>query len=83
MFVKRNESQVVMEYCSVVASAPCVFCYLLKLCPDVLSTQKTSLFEDTIYRVMKHYSKMKQPVPHIFVQLYSYQAERMLAAFRP
>ena len=22
---------------------------------------------------MKHYSKMKQPVPHIFVQLYSYQ----------
>ena len=29
---------------------------------------------DTIYRVMKHYGKMKQPVPHIFVQLYSYQA---------
>ncbi|CAL1160342.1 unnamed protein product [Cladocopium goreaui] len=31
---------------------------------------------DTIYRVMKHYSKMKQPVPHIFVQLYSYQVKR-------
>eukprot|EP00747_Dinoflagellata_sp_TGD_P142490 gnl/TRDRNA2_/TRDRNA2_176249_c0_seq2.p1 gnl/TRDRNA2_/TRDRNA2_176249_c0~~gnl/TRDRNA2_/TRDRNA2_176249_c0_seq2.p1 ORF type:complete len:392 (+),score=83.74 gnl/TRDRNA2_/TRDRNA2_176249_c0_seq2:93-1268(+) len=28
---------------------------------------------DTVYRVMKHYNKMKQPVPIIFVQLYSYQ----------
>lgn len=34
---------------------------------------------DTIYRVMKHYSKMKQPVPHIFVQLYSYQMGRACA----
>merc|ERR1719163_1765321 len=31
---------------------------------------------DTVYRVMKHYNKMKQPVPHIFVQLYSYQMGR-------
>eukprot|EP00450_Noctiluca_scintillans_P013596 CAMPEP_0194492086 /NCGR_PEP_ID=MMETSP0253-20130528/10761_1 /TAXON_ID=2966 /ORGANISM="Noctiluca scintillans" /LENGTH=379 /DNA_ID=CAMNT_0039332905 /DNA_START=53 /DNA_END=1192 /DNA_ORIENTATION=- len=28
---------------------------------------------DTVYRVMKHYSKMKQPVPLIIVQLYTYQ----------
>ncbi|CAE7740821.1 ASK5 [Symbiodinium pilosum] len=34
---------------------------------------------DTVYRVMKHYSKMKQPVPHIFVQLYSYQMGRACA----
>nr|ABV72531.1 shaggy-like kinase [Heterocapsa triquetra] len=31
---------------------------------------------DTVYRVLKHYSKMKQPVPHILVQLYSYQMSR-------
>lgn len=36
--------------------------------------------QDTIYRVMKHYSKMKQPVPHIFVQLYSYQAAHASSA---
>mmetsp|Transcript_7985 Transcript_7985/g.8767 ORF Transcript_7985/g.8767 Transcript_7985/m.8767 type:complete len:384 (+) Transcript_7985:150-1301(+) len=34
---------------------------------------------DTVYRVMKHYIKMKQPVPHIFVQLYSYQMSRACA----
>jgi glycogen synthase kinase 3 beta len=34
---------------------------------------------DTVYRVMKHYNKMKQPVPHIFVQLYSYQMGRACA----
>merc|ERR1719215_1800644 len=28
---------------------------------------------DTIYRVMKHYVKMKQQVPQVFVQLYTYQ----------
>jgi glycogen synthase kinase 3 beta len=28
---------------------------------------------DTVYRVMKHYTKMKQPVPAILVQLYTYQ----------
>jgi len=28
---------------------------------------------DTIYRVMKHYTKMKQQVPQVFVQLYTYQ----------
>ena len=35
-----------------------------------------------MYRVMKHYSKMKQPVPHIFVQLYSYQARRSRSSGR-
>jgi len=34
---------------------------------------------DTVYRVMKHYNKMKQPVPQIFVQLYSYQMCRACA----
>mmetsp|Transcript_4872 Transcript_4872/g.6697 ORF Transcript_4872/g.6697 Transcript_4872/m.6697 type:complete len:379 (+) Transcript_4872:20-1156(+) len=34
---------------------------------------------DTVYRMMKHYNKMKQPVPHIFVQLYSYQMSRACA----
>jgi len=34
---------------------------------------------DTVYRVMKHYNKMKQPVPHVFVQLYSYQMSRACA----
>merc|ERR1719392_527258 len=34
---------------------------------------------DTVYRVMKHYNKMKQPVPQIFVQLYSYQMSRACA----
>jgi len=34
---------------------------------------------DTVYRVMKHYNKMKQAVPHIFVQLYSYQMSRACA----
>jgi len=34
---------------------------------------------DTVYRVMKHYNKMKQAVPTIFVQLYSYQMSRACA----
>merc|ERR1719163_1377788 len=34
---------------------------------------------DTVYRVMKHYNKMKQQVPLIFVQLYSYQMCRSCA----
>merc|ERR1719197_1848519 len=34
---------------------------------------------DTVYRVMKHYNKMKQQVPAIFVQLYSYQMCRACA----
>mmetsp|Transcript_130517 Transcript_130517/g.237337 ORF Transcript_130517/g.237337 Transcript_130517/m.237337 type:complete len:384 (+) Transcript_130517:98-1249(+) len=34
---------------------------------------------DTVYRVMKHYNKMKQQVPGIFVQLYSYQMCRACA----
>jgi len=34
---------------------------------------------DTVYRVMKHYNKMKQPVPSIFVKLYTYQISRSCA----
>jgi glycogen synthase kinase 3 beta len=34
---------------------------------------------DTVYRVLKHYNKMKQAVPPIYVQLYSYQMCRALA----
>mmetsp|Transcript_130516 Transcript_130516/g.237333 ORF Transcript_130516/g.237333 Transcript_130516/m.237333 type:complete len:384 (+) Transcript_130516:98-1249(+) len=34
---------------------------------------------DTVYRVMKHYNKMKQQVPLIFVQLYTYQMCRACA----
>merc|ERR1719326_2557340 len=34
---------------------------------------------DTVYRVMKHYNKQKQPVPTIFVQLYTYQICRSCA----
>mmetsp|Transcript_56360 Transcript_56360/g.123489 ORF Transcript_56360/g.123489 Transcript_56360/m.123489 type:complete len:354 (-) Transcript_56360:138-1199(-) len=33
---------------------------------------------ETVYRVMKHYSKMKQTVPRMFVQLYTYQICRAL-----
>eukprot|EP00357_Protocruzia_adherens_P022054 CAMPEP_0114996450 /NCGR_PEP_ID=MMETSP0216-20121206/14316_1 /TAXON_ID=223996 /ORGANISM="Protocruzia adherens, Strain Boccale" /LENGTH=400 /DNA_ID=CAMNT_0002360653 /DNA_START=277 /DNA_END=1476 /DNA_ORIENTATION=+ len=34
---------------------------------------------ETVYRVMKHYNKMKQPVPIFFVKLYAYQMCRALA----
>jgi glycogen synthase kinase 3 beta len=34
---------------------------------------------DTVYRVMKHYIKMKQQVPAIFVELYTYQMCRSCA----
>jgi len=34
---------------------------------------------DTVYRVLKHYNKMKQQVPTIFVQLYTYQMCRACA----
>jgi len=34
---------------------------------------------DTVYRVMKHYNKMKQPMPNIFVKLYTYQMSRSCA----
>jgi len=34
---------------------------------------------DTVYRVMKHYNKLKTPVPQVFVQLYSYQMCRACA----
>jgi len=34
---------------------------------------------DTVYSVMQHYKKMKQPVPYVFVQIYSYQMSRACA----
>merc|ERR1719449_111349 len=34
---------------------------------------------ETVYRVMKHYNKMKQPMPNIFVKLYTYQLARSCA----
>ena len=34
---------------------------------------------ETVYRVLKHYNKMKQPVPNLLVKLYAYQAFRALA----
>ena len=34
---------------------------------------------ETVYRVLKHYNKMKQQVPVLFVKLYAYQSFRALA----
>mmetsp|Transcript_27495 Transcript_27495/g.20657 ORF Transcript_27495/g.20657 Transcript_27495/m.20657 type:complete len:154 (-) Transcript_27495:243-704(-) len=34
---------------------------------------------ETVYRVLKHYNKMKQPVPTLLVKLYAYQTFRALA----
>ncbi|CAG9313720.1 unnamed protein product [Blepharisma stoltei] len=34
---------------------------------------------ETLYRVIKHYSRMRQPVPILLVKLYSYQIMRSLA----
>lgn len=34
---------------------------------------------ETVYRVLKHYNKMKQPVPNLLVKLYAYQSYRALA----
>ena len=34
---------------------------------------------ETVYRVLKHYNKMKQPVPNLLVKLYAYQSFRALA----
>mmetsp|Transcript_3540 Transcript_3540/g.3484 ORF Transcript_3540/g.3484 Transcript_3540/m.3484 type:complete len:154 (+) Transcript_3540:259-720(+) len=34
---------------------------------------------ETVYRVLKHYNKMKQPVPTLLVKLYAYQSFRALA----
>lgn len=34
---------------------------------------------ETVYRVIKHYSKNKQPVPILLIKLYVYQAFRALA----
>jgi len=34
---------------------------------------------ETVYRVLKHYNKMKQPVPLLLVKLYAYQTFRALA----
>src|SRR5437870_11391356 len=34
---------------------------------------------ETVYRVLKHYNKLKQPVPNLLVKLYAYQSYRALA----
>ena len=34
---------------------------------------------ETVYRVLKHYNKMKQPVPILLVKLYAYQTFRALS----
>jgi serine/threonine protein kinase len=34
---------------------------------------------ETVYRVLKHYNKMKQTVPNLLVKLYAYQSYRALA----
>ena len=34
---------------------------------------------ETVFRILKHYNKMKEPVPMILVKLYAYQAFRALA----
>lgn len=34
---------------------------------------------ETVYRVLKHYNKMKQAVPNLLVKLYAYQGFRALA----
>jgi len=34
---------------------------------------------ETVFRVMKHYQKIKQPVPTLLVKLYAYQSFRALA----
>ena len=34
---------------------------------------------ETVYRVLKHYNKMKQPVPMLLIKLYAYQCFRALA----
>lgn len=34
---------------------------------------------ETVYRVLKHYNKIKQPVPILLIKLYAYQAFRALA----
>lgn len=34
---------------------------------------------ETVFRILKHYNKMKQPVPILLVKIYAYQAFRALA----
>lgn len=34
---------------------------------------------DTVYRVMKHYNKLKQPMPLLYVKVYSYQLSKACA----
>jgi serine/threonine protein kinase len=34
---------------------------------------------ETVFRILKHYNKMKEQVPIILVKLYAYQAFRGLA----
>ena len=34
---------------------------------------------ETVYRVLKHYNKLKQPIPTLLIKLYAYQMFRALA----
>ena len=34
---------------------------------------------ETVFRILKHYNKMKQPVPMLLVKLYAFQTFRALA----
>ena len=34
---------------------------------------------ETVFRILKHYNKMKEPVPMILVKLYAYQSFKALA----
>ena len=38
-------------------------------------------YPETVFRILKHYNKMKQPVPMILVKMYAYQAETLLVKF--
>jgi serine/threonine protein kinase len=38
---------------------------------------------ETVYRVVKHYNRMRQPVPILLVKLYAYQIMRSLAYIHP
>lgn len=46
---------------------------------DVYLNLVLEFIPDTVYRVSRHYAKQKQPVPMLYVKLYSYQLLRSLA----
>lgn len=46
---------------------------------DVYLNLVLEFIPDTVYRVSRHYAKLKQPVPMLYVKLYVYQLLRSLA----